>query len=281
MPEAPRAPAVPGVAPEQGEPGRGRGERSSMRAEDLPVRMAEVFERVLSSTHLTRPSDVGTELVRDLEPLGATDVVFYLPDYAQEVLIPLPAQGSPARNEQVIDGTMIGRAYTSASILQAPSLTPDRIHVWMPLLDGTDRVGAVELTLPTSDGRVEDGLLAACERYAHFASQLMVLKGAYGDEVQRLRRRRPMTVAAELVWRLLPPLTFATTDLVISGLAEPAYELGGDAFDYAVNDATAHVAVLDAMGHGLTAAGLTSFAISAYRQHRIAGSSLSDAYSAI
>ena len=227
-----------------------------MRAEDLPVRMAEVFERVLSSTHLTRPSDIGTELVRNLEPLGATEVVFYLPDYAQEVLLPLPAQGSPPRNEQVIDGTMIGRAYTSVSILQAPSLTPDRMHVWMPLLDGTDRVGAMEMTLPTVDGRVEHGLLAACERYAHFASQLVLLKGFYGDSVQRLRRRRPMTVAAELVWRLLPPLTFATNGLVISGLAEPAYELGGDAFDYAVNGGTAHVAVLDAMGHGLTAAGL-------------------------
>src|ERR1700712_2232266 len=137
--------------------------------------MAGVFERVLSSTHLTRPSDVATELVRQLEPLDAAEVVFYLPDYAQEVLIPLPAKGSPDRREQSVDGTMIGRCYTSVSILQTPT-GPDRAHVWIPLLDGTDRVGAMELTLPAVDGVVARELVAACERYAHFASQLIVLK---------------------------------------------------------------------------------------------------------
>jgi hypothetical protein len=247
--------------------------------EGLPSEMASAFERVLAATHLTRPSDVATELVRNVAPLGAEDVVFYVPDYAQEVLVPLPAEKSPERTEQSIEGTMIGRSYTTTSILQAPMPTQrDRIRVWIPLLDGTDRVGAVEMTLPGVEGEVSMMLLAACERYAHFASQLIVLKSAYGDTIERLRRRKPMSVAAQLVWRLLPPLTFATHDLVISGVAEPAYELGGDAFDYAVNGKTAHVAVLDGMGHGLTAAALTSFAISAYRQSRIAGHSLTESY---
>lgn len=246
---------------------------------DIPVELATVFERVLAATHLSRPSDVGTELARDVQLLGARDVVFYVPDYAQEVLIPVPAESSPEREVHSVDGTMLGRAYTSTSILQAPTSPPsDRLRVWMPLLDGTDRVGAVEMTLPAQNGAVPERLLAACERYAHFSSQMLVLKSAYGDSIQRLRRRDQMTVAAELVWRLLPPLTFATEDVVISGLAEPAYSLGGDAFDYAVNGSVAHVAVFDSMGHGLTAAGLTTFALSAYRQARIAGNSLEDAY---
>ena len=248
----------------------------------LPVELTRAFDRVLAATHLSRPSDVGDELVRDIEPLGAADVVFYVPDYAQEVLTPVPATNSPDREVHAIDGTMLGRAFTTSTILQAPT-TPSsgRVRLWIPLLDGTNRVGAMELTLPAPDGQVAGDLLAACERYAHFGSQLLVLKSAYGDSLERLRRRQQMTVAAELVWRLLPPLTFATEDVVISGLAEPAYSLGGDAFDYAVNGSTAHVAVLDAMGHGLTAAGLTCFAISAYRQTRIDGNSLEEAYAAM
>lgn len=249
---------------------------------DPPVELAAVFERVLAATHLSRPSDVGEELVQDIQPLGARDVVLYVPDYAQEVLVPVPATGSPPREVHSVDGTMVGRAYATTSILQAPTSPPsDRMRVWMPLLDGTDRVGAMELTLPAENGEVDAVLLAACERYGHFASQMLVLKSAYGDTIERLRRRQQMTVAAELVWRLLPPLTFATDDFVISGLAEPAYSLGGDAFDYAVNGNVANVAVLDAMGHGLTAAGLTSFAVSAYRQSRIDGNSLVEAYQAM
>jgi serine phosphatase RsbU (regulator of sigma subunit) len=151
----------------------------------------------------------------------------------------------------------------------------------MPLLDGTDRVGAMELTLPVASGVIPEEHLIAFERFAHLCSQLIVVKAAYGDDVERTRRRRPMGVAAELLARLLPPLTFATDDLMISGLVEPAYDIGGDAFDYAVNGSVAHVAVFDAMGHGLSAAGLTSFALSAYRTSRIQGQGLVEAYSAM
>ena len=42
-------------------------------------------------------------------------------------------------------------------------------------------------------------------------------------------------LAAEIQWGLLPPLTFASDRMVISGALEPAYRIGGDTFDYAVN----------------------------------------------
>jgi hypothetical protein len=37
---------------------------------------------------------------------------------------------------------------------------------------------------------------------------------------------------------------------LISGILEPCYDVGGDAFDYAVNGDTAHLALFDAVGHG-------------------------------
>jgi hypothetical protein len=78
-------------------------------------------------------------------------------------------------------------------------------------------------------------------------------KQLYGDLFERVRRRRPMSVVAERVWRVLPPLTFGTDRVVISGVVAPVYQLGGDSFDYAVDARTARIAVFDAMGPGLEA----------------------------
>ena len=55
-------------------------------------------------------------------------------------------------------------------------------------------------------------------------------------------------------WELLPPLTYGTERVAISGALEPTYEIGGDTFDYAVNGTTVELLVLDAVGHGLPAA---------------------------
>jgi serine phosphatase RsbU (regulator of sigma subunit) len=62
--------------------------------------------------------------------------------------------------------------------------------------------------------------------------------------------------------------TFATDRVVVSGILEPAYAIGGDSFDYAVNGSSAHVLVLDSVGHGLPAALLASAAIGAHRHAR-------------
>ena len=67
-----------------------------------------------------------------------------------------------------------------------------------------------------------------------------------------------MTLASELVWELVPPLVLASEDFVLSALLEPCYDIGGDAFDYALDAGVLHFAVFDAMGHGLRAAGMAS-----------------------
>ena len=82
------------------------------------------------------------------------------------------------------------------------------------------------------------------------------------ERVQRLLRAaaptRPMTIASELVWELVPPLVLAADDFVLAALLEPCYDIGGDAFDYALNGGVLHFAVFDAMGHGLAAAGVAA-----------------------
>jgi len=60
----------------------------------------------------------------------------------------------------------------------------------------------------------------------------------------------------------------------IAGLVEPAYDVGGDCFDYAVNGRILDFAVIDAMGHGLGSALISSLAMGSYRHDRREGQSL-------
>ena len=58
--------------------------------------------------------------------------------------------------------------------------------------------------------------------------------------------------------------------------------MGGDAYDYAINDdGILHLAIFDGMGHGLPAAGVTAFALSAYRHSRRGGVRPAAMYAAI
>jgi serine phosphatase RsbU (regulator of sigma subunit) len=54
----------------------------------------------------------------------------------------------------------------------------------------------------------------------------------------------------------------------VAGLMEPAYEVGGDCFDYSLNGDALDIAIFDSMGHGLRSAVLGSLAVSAYRNTR-------------
>jgi serine phosphatase RsbU (regulator of sigma subunit) len=125
-------------------------------------------------------------------------------------------------------------------------------------------------------------LFAVCERYAHLIATLVSNKDLYSDFFKLVRRREPMTMASELLWELVPPQLLASDGFVLAALLEPCYDIGGDAYDYAINDGgVLHFAVFDAMGHGLAAAGVAAFALSAYRHSRRRGDALAARYAAI
>jgi serine phosphatase RsbU (regulator of sigma subunit) len=120
------------------------------------------------------------------------------------------------------------------------------------MLDGTERVGVLGAESAENDATTVDRIRAL----ASLLAVLVVSKRPHSDSYARLVRTKPMSVAAEVVWPLMPPLSFATEGLVVTGLLEPAYEIGGDALDYAVDGDTVHLSIFDAMGHD-QAAGLT------------------------
>ena len=147
--------------------------------------------------------------------------------------------------------------------------------MWVPLLDGTVRLGVLEVLTASSPSAQ---LRQDFESVAAMLSDLLMKGWAYGDGFERTRRREPMQLAAEILWNLLPPLTFIGREVAVSAILEPCYDVGGDAFDYAVNGTVLHAAIFDAAGHGIAASDATSLAINAYRNARRGGLDLIDTY---
>ncbi len=231
---------------------------------------------VVHASHLVVPDDVPNLLVEHAKGLGAEDAALYLVDYEQRVLVPVPNRNGPAREEVVIDATLAGRCYRTLEI-QTTTRDEGGVRVWAPVLDGVERLGVLEFVFGADAEPVTDDVRA----FAGLVAEVVMAKQAYGDLFERVRRRQPMSVAAELAWRLLPPLTFGTDELVISGVLAPVYQLGGDSFDYSVDAHTARIAVFDAMGHALEAGLLASVAMAACRSSRRAGSDLVGSAAAI
>jgi serine/threonine protein phosphatase PrpC len=211
--------------------------------------------------------------------IGARSVVLYLIDYEQRLLVPVAGPQDQDAAALSVAGTVAGRAFSTTSILRSSSEEARGQRLWLPLLDGTERLGVIGMSFEGE--AVSESTVLICERYAHLAAMLIATKNAYGDSFETTRRQRPMTIASELLWQLAPPLVFATERLVVAGMLEPCYDNGGDALDYAVNEGVLHVGVFDAMGHGLAAAGVAAFALSAYRHSRRRGYGLLETYAAM
>lgn len=111
---------------------------------------------------------------------------------------------------------------------------------WVPMVDGTDRLGLLEIVGPAGAGPGGREFLRHCELLAGLIGHLIATVSQRGDLIERTRRTRPMSTASELLGRLLTPLTSSTGRVVTSAILQPCYEVGGDGFDYAIDDSTAN-----------------------------------------
>lgn len=201
--------------------------------------------------------------------IGAEGCTLYLISRDQRTLQSVLTTSDPLMTPLSLEGTVAGRAYRQIEIVESVTDVP---RLWVPLLDGTERLGVVDLRV--REEKDLEGLHDAGLSLASTLAELVVSKGQYTDSFERTRRALPMGVAAEMLWRQLPPLTFATDRFVVTAQLEPWNEVGGDAFDYSIDGDTLHLAVFDAMGHGLGATMLASVALAAYRNSRRSGQDL-------
>ncbi|MGH3168334.1 MAG: PP2C family protein-serine/threonine phosphatase [Trebonia sp.] len=230
---------------------------------------------LLGQSHLMRPADVAGALARAARPLGVSAVQVYLADLQQHHLAPLPPGEDRDARELPIGSTLAGRAYQTVAIQLAPA-RGDRgadaaYHVWIPLIDGTDRLGVLRLTVTD----VSDAMLARYRTLASLAGIVIMAKYGYSDLYAQAQRDQKMALQAELVWACLAPRTFATERVLVSASLEPAYEAGGDAYDYSLLGDHLHVSIFDALGHDLSAGLLASVGLASCRSTRRSGGSLS------
>ncbi len=230
-------------------------------------------DELLDAAHLCAPHELPGLLARHGERLGVAGAVAYLADLQQDVLVPFLGSQGPAMHETAVvlgvDGTLAGRAYQQVEVL-TQELPGGRLRVWLPLLDGSDRLGVLSVTVSDpADLQAAGGvLLTRLKRFASMTAELVMTNTLHGDTLVRLRRRGVMGLAAEMQWSLLPPLTFASHEVTVAAAVEPAYEVAGDTVDYSADAGWVRVAVLDGMGHGLQSAQLASLAVAAYRNAR-------------
>lgn len=231
---------------------------------------------LLDAAHRVSPDDL-TDVVAEYAVIGdLTDPVIYLADVRQDVLVPLPARRAARMARALpVRGTLAGRVFTGPElVVRGARSGGERAgegsqRWWLALLEGTEKIGVLALTVPPG---------APAARRAHalasLVSLVLVTKRACSDTMSRLVRRQPMSLAAEMQWALLPPRSFGTAQVAVSSSLEPAYEIGGDAFDYGVRGTHLHVSIFDAMGHDLDAGLTATIAVGACRRSRLAGHGL-------
>ena len=223
---------------------------------------------LIARSHLMGPSRVAGELARAARPLGVSGVQVYLADLQQRHLASLEAADGRTPDVLLIDSTLAGRAYQTVTVQSSPA---DGAHqLWIPLVDGTERLGVLGLAVTD----VSEPMMARYRTLASLAGMLVASKSDYSDTYAQAQRTMEMALQAELVWAFLPPRTFATDRVLVTATMEPAYEAGGDAFDYSLLGDHLHVSVFDALGHDLAAGLLASVGLAACRSTRRAGGSL-------
>jgi hypothetical protein len=226
---------------------------------------ADVLARVVDDAHLVTGDQLSIMLDSAVRQVGVTAEVL-LVDLAQRVLRPV----SPQMLLSVgVEGTVAGRAYQFGEILPADDGQGGRL-LWVPMLDGTERLGVLRIGL--AEGMIDDQeLRERCWSLSGLMGHILMSKLAYSDWLRRLRSNGPLSVPSELLWQLLPPRTFATEQVLVTALLEPHDQVAGDAYDYAAESSTMHLAVFDAVGHDMKACLTTAMAMTAIRNVRRTG----------
>lgn len=224
--------------------------------------MKDVIERLPGS----QPSEL-TAVIAAALGLDGGNVSLYLVDYDHALLQNVEDAASAVEPAVALDvrTTLAGQAFERQEVTASVEAGVD--CVWVPVTERADRHGVLRIAFDGVEAPSREDLAAL----GKVAGHILTTSNHYTDRYEMRRRRSEMNLAAEMQWGLLPPLSFVAPGVAIDGVLEPAYEIGGDVFDYAVNHPIVHVAIFDAMGHGLEAAQAASVALSAYRYCRRRG----------
>ena len=132
-----------------------------------------------------KQSDIAAMVNHTVAPLGV-DVSVLVGDYEQRGLHALPEPEKPPREPLPIDGSVAGRAFARIAIQQAAA---NQERLWVPVLDGTERLGVLEVSLPDRLSPDDPDVREACLALAGLVGHLLSSKTLHGDGIQALRQR--------------------------------------------------------------------------------------------
>ena len=228
------------------------------RAQPLALEVTHVLDEV-------PPHLIADQLVAEARRAAGVAVALYIVDIDGSQLIRLA--GSEDFPETLEAPPALG-----------PEIVPEGLPSFYELLKRRlPRCVATPLWLR---GRVIGLLLcvgapvAPLEDIAKQGAAALELANDYTDVIEAARRRKPTTAAAEVQYHLLPPRVARVTGAQIAGALLPAYEVGGDWFDFVENRDGSWLAIADTAGTGPTAAGLSASALGALRAARRSGQDL-------
>ncbi|WP_024873804.1 PP2C family protein-serine/threonine phosphatase [Saccharomonospora piscinae] len=230
----------------------------------------EVLAEVVNRAHLAG----GSELPAILDAAGSRlgiSAELYLADLPQHRLHPLTTDGSPGI---AIGSTVAGRAFQHVEIVAWRDRDTGRPALWVPVVDGTHRVGVLYLVLPEGGDPDDTDLRGFCWTLGGLLGYVITTKLSQSDLLHRVRRPKDLSVSAELLWEMMPPQTFATPHMTVSAIVEYYDEAGGDGYDYNADGDSGYFAVFDATGHDIQAGLVCSTALAATRNARRCGHDL-------
>jgi hypothetical protein len=236
--------------------------------------LTDLVGRLLPALDTAFPTDLVGVLAGFLaEHADADSVELLLADYELEHLVRVRADEPAASARSVpVPGTPAGQAYTTQQVVAVPD-DGEYTTVYVPVSLRAERLGVLRVRLA---GATPPDVLAGLLQVATVTAYVVFGAGRFTDMYEQARRRKPLALDAEMQWNLLPVRAFAGPHFEIAGQLMPAYEVGGDCFDYSVESTGLYLTVSDAMGHGVQASLLDTLAISTLRNSRRAGGSLAD-----
>jgi serine phosphatase RsbU (regulator of sigma subunit) len=215
------------------------------------------------------------------DALGALQVNFLIADFSGGALIrlghagsraPTRAQGRETAERVPLADSPHGRALTSQTVVVERGAGPARLFA--PATNRGEAIGLIEVHLADEpdEQTVADVALAA-----HTLAYIVIANRRFTDLFEWGQRSVPLSLAAEIQRRLLPgSYTCEAGQFTLAGWLEPAGNVGGDTFDFALKRDTLHVSITDAMGHTVPAAVLATVLVGALRNARRAGVGLAE-----
>ena len=213
--------------------------------------------------------------------VGASEVSFLVVDFSGRALVRLGHAGAQAATrtqgretaERVpLAGSPHGLALSNQAVEVQNRATESRLFA--PVTNRGEAIGVLELSLPRSPDERTLGDVALA---AHALAYVVIANRRFTDLFEWGQRSVRLSLAAEIQHRLLPAaFTCEAGQFTLAAWLEPAGEIAGDSFDFAIERDMLHLSMSDARGHAVEAAILATLLVGALRNARRGGVGLAE-----